>query len=55
MKEEFGSNYKLNTRELPNWMVKVVAVFHKELKLSVPYLGKKLLLDNTKSREILKI
>ena len=36
---------------IPVWLAKILANFNKELKLTLPYLGRKRSIKNTKARE----
>ena len=38
---------------IPVWLAKILANFNKELKLTLPYLGRKRSIENTKAKEIL--
>ena len=38
---------------MPVWLAKILANFNKELKLTVPYLGRKRSIKSTKAKEIL--
>ena len=49
---ENGFN-KAPTFGVPVWLAKILANFNKELKLTLPYLGRKRSIKNTKAREIL--
>ena len=44
---------KAPTFGVPVWLAKILANFNKELKLTLPYLGRKRSIKNTKAREIL--
>jgi len=44
---------KAPTIGIPVWLAKILANFNKELKLTLPYLGRKRSIKNTKAREIL--
>ena len=49
---ENGFN-KAPTFGVPVWLAKILANFNKELKLTLPYLGRKRSIKNTKAKEIL--
>ena len=38
---------------IPVWLAKILANFNKELKLTLPYLGRTRSIKNTKAKEIL--
>jgi dihydroflavonol-4-reductase len=44
---------KAPTLGIPVWLAKILANFNKELKLTLPYLGRKRSISNTKAKEIL--
>jgi dihydroflavonol-4-reductase len=44
---------KAPTIGIPVWLAKILANFNKELKLTLPYLGRKRSIKNTKAKEIL--
>ena len=44
---------KAPTFGVPVWLAKILANFNKELKLTLPYLGRKRSIKNTKAKEIL--
>jgi len=44
---------KAPTMGIPVWLAKILANFNKELKLTLPYLGRKRSIKNTKAKEIL--
>ena len=44
---------KAPTFAVPVWLAKVLANFSKELKLTLPYLGRKRSIKSTKAKEIL--
>ena len=44
---------KAPTMGIPVWLAKILAKFNKELKLTLPYLGRKRSIKNTKAKEIL--
>ena len=44
---------KAPTFNVPVWLAKILANFNKELKLTLPYLGRKRSIKNTKAKEIL--
>jgi dihydroflavonol-4-reductase len=45
---------KAPTLGIPVWLAKILANFNKELKLTLPYLGRKRSISNTKAKEILR-
>jgi dihydroflavonol-4-reductase len=44
---------KAPTIGIPVWLAKILANFNKELKLTLPYLGRKRSIKNTKAKEVL--
>ena len=44
---------KAPTMGIPVWLAKILAKFNKELKLTLPYLGRKRSIKKTKAKEIL--
>lgn len=48
-------NRKISTREAPNFIVKLLALFDPAIKSVVPSLGKRQEIDNTKAKEMLGI
>ena len=48
-----GRGYKVPTRRLPDWLLRVVGVFDKTAKLAVQELGKRQDLSNARARDVL--
>ena len=46
---------KVPSRELPNWMVKLVALFDPPARTIVPLLGREVRVDNTLTRDALQM
>ncbi|CDW76422.1 nad dependent epimerase dehydratase [Stylonychia lemnae] len=55
LKSEFGKYYKIRDRELAYCTVKIAALFDKSVQMLIPMWGRKLNLDNKKSKEVLGI
>lgn len=55
MKEKRRINAKkVPTRELPNWLMKIVGIFDPEIRQLLPNLGKKVDMSNKKAKEVLE-
>jgi nucleoside-diphosphate-sugar epimerase len=54
LRENFAERgYKIPVKRLPNWLMRVAAIFDKTARLAVPELGKRQVVDNKRARDVL--
>lgn len=54
LREHFGDQgYKVPLRRLPNWLMRVAAIFDKTARLAVPELGLRQVVSNQRARDVL--